>query len=70
MALNKGEEAEDGVYWLAVRVTAPLRLTEAVRDRGKEQLASLSTVAMMSGRVAVMINQSIGRVGEVRGAKK
>ena len=51
-------------------VTAPLRLTEAVRERGKEQLASLSTVAMMLGRVAVMKKESFGRVGEVRGAKK
>ena len=53
-----------------MRVTAPLRLTEAVRERGREQLASLRTVAMMSGRVAVMMNESFGRVGEVRGAKK
>jgi len=55
---------------LAVRVTAPLVLTEAVRERGREQLASLSTVAMMSGRVAVMMNESCGKVGEVGGAKK
>jgi len=34
------------------------------------QLASLRTAAMMSGRVAVMINKSFGMVGEVRGAKK
>jgi len=58
------------VYGLAVRVTAPLRLTEAVRERGREQLASLSPVAMMSGRVAVLMNESFGRVGEVRWAKK
>jgi len=58
------------VYGLAVRVTAPLRLTEAVRERGREQLASLSTAAMMSGRVAVMMKESFGRVGVVRGAKK
>jgi len=51
-------------------VTAPLRLTEAVRDKGREQLASLSTAAMMSGRMAVIINESLGGVGEVRGAKK
>jgi len=53
-----------------VRVTAPLRLTEAVRERGREQLASLSTAAMMSGTVAVIIKESFARVGEVRGAKK
>jgi len=53
-----------------MRVTAPLLLTEAVRERGSEQLASLRTAAMMSGRVAVMINESCGRVGEVRRAKK
>jgi len=53
-----------------VRVTAPLRLTEAVRERGREQLASLRTAAIMSGRVAVMLKESFGRVGEVRGAKK
>jgi len=52
-----------------VRVTAPLRLTEAVRERGREQLASLRTVAMMSGRVAVMMKESFGRVGEVRGQR-
>jgi len=49
---------------------SPLRLTEAVRERGREQLASLSTAAMMSGRVAVMMNESFGRVGKVQGAKK
>jgi len=48
----------------------PLRLTEAVRDKGMKHLASLSTVAMMSGRVAVMMNESLRGVGEVRGAKK
>jgi len=53
-----------------VRVTAPLRLTEAVRERGRDHMASLSTAAMMSGRVAVMMNESFGRVGEVLGAKK
>jgi len=53
-----------------VRVTAPLRLTKAVRERGREQLPSLSTAAMMSGRVAVMMKESFGRVGEVPGAKK
>jgi len=47
----------------------PLQLTEAVRDRGREQLASLSTAAMMSGRVAVMVNKALGGVGEVRRAK-
>ena len=52
-----------------MRVTAPLRLTEAVRERGREQLACLSIAAIMSGRVAVMMNESFGRVGEVRGAK-
>ena len=57
------------MYGLAVRVTAPLRLTEAVRARGREQLASLSIAAMMSRRVAVMITKSIGRVGEVRGRR-
>jgi len=51
------------VYGLAVRVTALLRLKEAVRDRGKEQLASLRSAAMISGRVAVMIKESLGRVG-------
>ena len=55
---------------MAVKVTAPLRITEAVRVRGGEQLPSLSTAAMMSGRVAVMMNESFGRVGEVWGAKK
>ena len=55
---------------MAVRVTAPLRLTEAVRERGREQLASLSTAAMMSGRVAVMMKESFGRVGEARGGKE
>jgi len=34
---------------LAVRVTAPLRLTEAVSERGKEQLASLSKAANAVG---------------------
>jgi len=58
------------VYGLAVRVTAPLRLTKAVRDRGREQLASLGTADMMSGWVAVMTNESFGRVREVSGAKK
>ena len=53
-----------------MRVTAPLRFTEAVRERGREQLASLITAAMMSGRLAVMMKESFGRVGEVRGAKK
>jgi len=53
-----------------VRVTAPWRFTEAVRERGREQLASLSIAAMMSGRVAVMMKESFRRVGEVRGAKK
>jgi len=53
-----------------VRVKAPLRLTEAVRERGSGQLASLSTAAMMWGRVAVMMQESFGRVGEVPGAKK
>ena len=53
-----------------MRVTAPLRLTEAVRERGREQLASVSTAAMMSGRVAVMMNELFGRRGEVCGAKK
>jgi len=55
---------------LAVRVTAPLRLTEVVRHKGREKMATLSTAAMMSGRVAVIINESLGWVGEVRGAKK
>jgi len=32
-------------------------ITEAVRDRGWEQLTSLSTAAILSGRVAVMINE-------------
>jgi len=54
---------------LAVRVTVPLRLTKALRDKGREQLASLSTVAMMSWRVAVMKNQSLEGAGEVQGAK-
>jgi len=45
-------------------------LTEAVRERGRERLASLSTAAMMLGRVAVMMNESFRRVREVRGAKK
>jgi len=45
------------VYGWAVRVTAPLRLTEAVRDRGREKLACLRTAAMISGRVPVMINE-------------
>jgi len=58
------------VYGLAVRVTATFRLTEAVRDRGREQLASLSTAAMMLGSVAVIIKESFGRVGLARGAKK
>jgi len=58
------------MYGLAVRVTAPLRFTDAVRGRGREQLASLSTAAMMSGRVAVITKESLGRVGVVRGAKK
>jgi len=53
-----------------VRVTAPLRLTEAVRESGRELLASLRTAAMMSGRVAVRMNQLIGRVEEVGGATK
>ena len=53
-----------------MRVTAPWRFTEAVRERGREQLASLSIAAMMSGRVAVMMKESFRRVGEVRGAKK
>ena len=48
---------------------ARLRLTEAVRERGKEQLASLSTAAMMSGRVAVMTNESLRGVGVGRVAK-
>jgi len=55
---------------LAVRVKAPLRFTEAVRERGREQLASLSTAAMKSESVAVMMNQSFGSVGEVPGAKQ
>ena len=58
------------MYRLAVSDTAPLRLTEAVRDRGREHLTCLSIAAMMSGKVAVMINESLGRVGEVRRAKK
>jgi len=57
------------VYELAVRVTAPLRLTEAVRDKGREQLGSLTTAAMLSGRVAVMMKEPFGGV-EVCGAKK
>jgi len=57
------------VYGLAVTVTAPLGLMETVRHRGREQLASLRSTAMMSGRVAVMINESLGKVGEVRGAR-
>ena len=58
------------MYGLAVRVRGLLRLTEAVGKRGREQLASLSTVAMMSGRVAVMMKESLERIGEVRGVKK
>jgi len=53
-----------------VRVTAPLRLTGAIRESRREQLASLRTAAMMSGRVAVMMKESFGRVREARGAKK
>jgi len=53
-----------------VRVTAPLRLTEAVRESGREQVASLRTAAIMSGRVAVIMKELFGRIGEVRGAKK
>jgi len=53
-----------------VGVTAPLRLTVVVRGRGREELASLSKEAMMSGRVAVMMKESFGRVGKVHGAKK
>jgi len=41
-----------------------------VRDRGREQLASVSTAAMMSGRVAVITKESFGRVGVERAAKK
>ena len=70
IASKSGEYAEDGVSGFAVRVTARLRLTEAVRDKGRELLPSLSTAAMMSGRVAVIMNKSLGGVGEVPGAKK
>ena len=41
-------------------MTAPLQLTEVVRDRGSEQLASLRTAAMMSRRVADTTNESLG----------
>jgi len=58
------------VYGFTVKVTAPLRLSDTVRARGREQLASLRTVAMMSGRMAVIPNESLGRFGEVRRAKR
>ena len=61
---------EEGVYGLAVRVTAPLLLTQAVRDKGREQLASLRTAAMIYVRGAVITNESLCRVEEVRRAKK
>ena len=51
-------------------MTAPLRLTGAVGDMGRQQLASLRTAAMMSGRGAVQTNELLGRVGEVHLAKK
>jgi len=53
-----------------VSVTAPLRLIKAVRNRGRKQLDTLRTAAMILGRVVVMINESFGRVGEVHVAKK
>ena len=70
IASKSGEQTQDGVYRLAVRVTAPFRLTNTVRNRGREQLASVSTAAMISGRVAFRINKSLVRVGEVRGVQK
>ena len=53
-----------------MRVTAPLRLKVAVRERGREQLAPLRRAAMMSGSGAVMMKESFERFGEVWGAKK
>ena len=68
IASKKGEYAEVGVYGLAVRVTAPFLFTEAVSDRGSEQFASLRTPAIISGRVAVITKESMGRAGERQGA--
>jgi len=51
-------------------VKALFLLTEAERESHSEQLASLRPVAIMSGRVAVMTKESLGRIGEWQGAQK
>ena len=40
------------------RVTVPLELTLAVKERGRAQLEDLRTSAAMSGKVAAIVSRS------------
>ena len=51
------------------RVTVPLELTLAVKERGRAELESLRTSPAMSGKVAAMSSPSGWGLGDCLGAK-
>jgi len=49
-----GHKTQQGLMSTTIRVTEPLLLTMALRERGREQFASQRTEAARSGRCAIM----------------